>query len=151
MYWSILSKYSLSSFKRATGVSKEVFFELVEIVNNYKQLHRKHPTSGNKSILGIADTILLLLMYYREYRTQFHIGICYGLSESRVCELIQQTEQIIILDKRYHLPGKKQLLQVNSGIETALIDVSECTIERPKKSKDDTIQARKNDIHKRHN
>jgi hypothetical protein len=92
----------------------------------------------------------MMLMYYREYRTQFHIGICYGLSESRVCELIKETEQIIILDKRYHLPGKKQLLRLDSGIETALIDVSECVIERPKKSKGDTIPARKNDIPKKH-
>jgi hypothetical protein len=150
MHWKVLSKYSTASFKRATGVSKDVFLELVQIVTDYKRSIRKNPVSGSKSILSIEDTILMMLMYYREYRTQFHIGICYGLSESRVCELIKETEQIIISDKRYHLPGKKQLLKLDNGIETALIDVSECAIERPKKSKDATIQARKNDIHKKH-
>lgn len=62
-------------------------------------------------------------MYYREYRTQFHIEIYYGLSESRTCELIKETQKIIIKDKRYHLPRKKQLLSLNNGIETALNDI----------------------------
>lgn len=151
MHWKVISKYSLVNFKRATGVSKEIFAELVQIVGDYKRSIRKHPQSGSKSILSIEDRILMMLMYYREYRTQFHIGICYGLSESRVCELIQETEQIIITDKRYHLPGKKQLLKLDSGIETAIIDVAECPIERPKKSKGDTILARKNATPKKHN
>ena len=38
-------------------------------------------------------------------------------------------------DKRYHLLGKKQLLRMDSGIEVAIVDVSECSIERPKKTK----------------
>lgn len=76
MHWKVLSKYSLPSFKRATGVSKEVFEELVQIVTDYKKTKRKHPQSGSKSILCLEDTILMMLMYYREYRTQFHIGIC---------------------------------------------------------------------------
>jgi DNA-directed RNA polymerase specialized sigma subunit len=37
-----------------------------------------------------------MLMYYREYRTQFHIGVTYGISESRVCEIIKETECILI-------------------------------------------------------
>ncbi|MDR2681185.1 MAG: transposase family protein, partial [Tannerella sp.] len=29
-------------------------------------------------------------MYCREYRTRFHIGVTYCLSESRVCEIIKE-------------------------------------------------------------
>jgi len=151
MYWHYLQKFSAASFKRATGVHKEIFLELVDIVDSYKHLNRKHPNSGSKAILDTPDTILLMLMYYREYRTQFHIGICYGLSESRTCELIKETESIIMKDKRYHLSGKKQLLRVDSGIEVAIVDVSECCIERPKKNKGITIPARRNDIPTKHN
>ena len=150
MYWHYLQKFSPSSFKRATGVYKEIFLELVEIVDSYKRSNRKHPNSGSKAILDTPDTILLMLMYYREYRTQFHIGICYGLSESRTCELIRETESIIMNDNRYHLSGKKQLLRMDSGIEVAIVDVSECCIERPKKNKEITIQARKSDTPTRH-
>jgi hypothetical protein len=103
-----MSTYSAASFKRATGIHKNVFLEIVEILNNHKQLHRKHPTSGNKPILSTEDALLIVLMYYREYRTQYHIGITYGLSESRVCEIIKEIETIIVQDARYHLPGKKK-------------------------------------------
>jgi hypothetical protein len=41
MYWVHLQKYSPASFKRATGVYKEIFLELVSIVTLYKQSKRK--------------------------------------------------------------------------------------------------------------
>ncbi|MDR0365019.1 MAG: transposase family protein [Bacteroidales bacterium] len=49
-------------------------------------------------------------MYYREYRTQFHIGITYGVSESRVCKIIKEIESILIKDSCFHYP-KKALLK----------------------------------------
>ena len=149
MFWSYMSTYSSASFKRATGIHKNVFLELVEILTTYKQLHRKHPSSGNKSILSTEDALLMVLMYYREYRTQYHIGITYGLSESRVCEMIKEIESIIIQDARYHLPGKKKLLQPENTFEVVLIDVSESPVERPKKNNATIIQARKSDTPKK--
>lgn len=38
------------------------------------------------------DQLLLVLEYWREYRTQFHIATSWGLSESAVCRLIQKVE-----------------------------------------------------------
>ena len=149
MFWSYMSTYSAASFKRATGIHKNVFLELVEILNNYKLLHRNHPSSGNKSILITEDALLMVLMYYREYRTQYHIGITYGLSESRVCEMIKEIETIIVQDARYHLPGKKKLLQSENTFEVVLIDVSESPVERPKKNNADIILARKKDTPKK--
>jgi len=150
MFWSYMSTYSSASFKRATGIHKNVFLEIIEILNHHKQLHRKHPTSGNKSILSTEDALLMVLMYYREYRTQYHIGITYGLSESRVCEMIKEIETIIVQDARYHLPGKKRLLQSENTFEVVLIDVSESPVERPKKNNVGIIQARKSDTPKKH-
>jgi len=129
-----MSTHSASSFKRATGIHNNVFLEIVEILNNHKQLHRKHPTSGNKPILSTEDALLMVLMYYREYRTQYHIGITHVLSESRVYEMIKEIYSIIVQDARYHLPGKKKLLQSENTFEVVLIDVSESPVERPKKT-----------------
>ena len=84
---------------------------MLEILNRAKASSRKHPTRGTPPKLSNADKLLLLLMYYREYRTQFHIGVTYGISESRVCEIIKETERILINDARFHLPGKKLLLK----------------------------------------
>jgi hypothetical protein len=41
---------------------------------------------------------------------QFHIGVTYGISESHVCEIIKETESILIKNSCFHLPGKKSLL-----------------------------------------
>jgi len=98
-----MSTYSSASFKRATGIHKNVFLEIIEILNHHKQLHRKHQTSGNKSILSTEDALLMVLMCYREYRTQYHIGITYGLSD-RVCKMIKEIKTIIVQDASYHLP-----------------------------------------------
>lgn len=151
MFWKVLSKYSASSFKRATGLHKPVFLELVEIITDYKAGHRKSPHRGRKAVLGIEDQLLMVLMYLREYRTQYHIGLTYGLSESTVCETIRSVEDIIIKDNRYHLPGKKSLLDTGNPIEVVLVDVSESPVERPKKSNGDTIQAKRKSIPTRPN
>ncbi len=123
---------------------------MTEVVTAYKTTHRKHPTRGNPPKLSWEDKILLLLMYYREYRTMEHIGIAYGISESRVCEIIQETESILISDKRFHLPGKKKLLQAENNWEVVLIDVTETPIERPKQNNAGIIQARKRNTRSRH-
>jgi hypothetical protein len=73
-------------------------------------------------------------MYYREYRTQFHIGVTYGILESRVCEIIKETERILIKDSRFLLSCKKSLLKEENYIEVVLIDVPESPVERPKKT-----------------
>ena len=151
MFWNVLSKYSASSFKRATGIHKPVFFELVQIITDYKSGHRKSLHRGRKAVLSVEDQLLMVLMYLREYRTQYHIGLTYGLSESTVCETIRLIEDIIIKDNRYHLPGKKSLLDTGNPIEVVLVDVSESPVERPKKSKGNTIQARRKSIPTRPN
>lgn len=149
MFWDYLQKYSGAAFKRATGVHKEVFIEMVSIIKCYKEQHRKHPNRGRQAILSVENQLLLVLMYYREYRTQWHIGITYGLSENRVCDIIKEIESILIADNRYHLPSKKELLRTDNNIEVILIDVSESPIERPKKNSDIITLAKRNDIHKK--
>jgi hypothetical protein len=56
-------------------------------------------------------------MYYREYRTIFYTGVKYGISESRVCEIIKGTEPILIQGSRFHLPSKKTLLREENTFE----------------------------------
>ena len=137
-------------FKRCTGVKKDIFLLMLEVVDRYKEKHRKHPSRGVQPKLSNADRILLMLMYYREYRTQFHIGLTYGISESRVCEIIKEIESILIQDKRFHLPGKKALLKADNKFEVILIDVTESPVERPKKNSDTIIQEKRSDTVKKH-
>lgn len=136
-------------FKRLTGVKKAVFSQMLACIIGYKQGMRKHISRGRPAKLSFADKLLLMLMYYREYRTQFHIGVTYGISESSVCEIIKEMESILIKDKKFHLPGKKALVKADSTFEVVLVDVTESPVERPKKNSEGITQARKSDILKR--
>jgi len=73
----------------------------------------------------------MTLMYWREYRTQFHIGVTYGVSEATVCRTIQKVENVLIKSQQFHLPGKKVLQASDLEIEVVLIDATEQPIERP--------------------
>jgi hypothetical protein len=149
MFYKEIEKLNSKRFKRLTGVKREVFDQMHTVVNEAKTCSRKHPTRGTPAKLSNADKLLLLLMYYREYRTQFHIGVTYGISESRVCEIIKEMEHILIRAPRFHLPGKKALLKKENHFDMVLIDVTESPVERPKKNSDRIIPARKSVILKR--
>lgn len=135
MFYKAIKALNPSQFKRLTGVKREVFEQMLSVLEEFKSCSRKHPSRGTPAKLSHADKLLLLLMYYREYRTQFHIGVTYGISESRVCEIIKETESILIKDSRFHLPGKKSLLKEEAQFEVVLIDVTESPVERPKKNR----------------
>ena len=91
--------------------------------------------------------MLLLLGYYREYRTRLALAADFGLSESRCSILIREVESLLLKDRRFHLQGKKALL-VHSNASTdrremdhtVIIDVRGSPVERPKKSSVVTIQ-----------
>jgi hypothetical protein len=135
MLYKEIEGLNSSKFKRLTGVKREVFDQMLDALNQAMSASGKHPSRGTPAKLSNADGVLLLLMYYREYRTQIHIGITYGISESRVCEIIKEVETILLKDPRFHLPGKKSLLKPENTFEIVLIDATESPVERPKKSK----------------
>ena len=150
MFYKEIENLRPTLFKRLTGVKKEIFVQMLECITKYKQEHRKHASRGKPPKLSYADKLLLMLMYYREYRSQFHIGVTYGIAESSVCEIIQEMEQILIQDKRFHLPGKKALIQQENNWEVILVDVTESPVERPKKNSGKTTPGKRNDTRKKH-
>ncbi|MEZ5590253.1 MAG: transposase family protein [Gammaproteobacteria bacterium] len=52
-----------------------LFDEMVEVLEAAEQTKRK---PGRPSELSVADQLLLTLQYWREYRTLFHVGACFG-------------------------------------------------------------------------
>lgn len=140
MFYHNIKDYAPEKFKRLTGVSKPTFARMVDA------LVRGLPTFGRPPELCLEDRLLMVLMYWREYRTQEHIGETYGVSEATVSRTVRQFETILIQDKRFHLPGKKALHQSDTVFEIVLIDATECPCERPKKNRDATTPARRNAI-----
>jgi hypothetical protein len=125
-------------FKRLTGVQRATFEQMLEVVE--KGLRN----FGRPSKLSRADQLLLTLMYWREYRTEFHIAQSYGISEATVCRTIQKVENALVRSGKFRLPGKKALQASDTVFEVLLVDVSEQPIERPKKAKNGIIVAKRN-------
>ena len=67
----------------------------------------------------------MTLMYWREYRTQFHIAGSYGISEATVYRTINKVEDALMHSGEFHLPAKKMLQPSDTLIEVILVDVSE--------------------------
>lgn len=148
MKWDAIKDYKPAVFKRLTGVSKDTFMVMISEATRLapKSNHKiKGTKRGPKPKLGIEDKLLMLLMYYREYRTFLHISSDYGISEAQCWRIITELEMLLIKSEKFHLPGKKVLQQANS-FEIVLVDVAESPIERPKKNNGNIIQARRRNI-----
>jgi hypothetical protein len=124
-------------FKRSTGVSREMFEKMLAV------LQKEMREFGRPPKLGRTDQLLMTLMYWREYRTEFHIGITYGVSEATVCRTIQKVENVLMESGEFRLPGRKALQPSDTLIEVVLIDATEQPIERPKKSNASTTAAKR--------
>jgi len=126
-----------ADFKRSTGVQRSTFEKMLEVVETGLRDFGRPPK------LSRADQLLMTLMYWREYRTEFHIGLTYGVSESTVCRTIKKVEEVLIQSQQFHLPGKKVLQASDTVIEVVLLDVTEQPVERPKKDNADTTVAKR--------
>jgi hypothetical protein len=100
--------------------------------------NKKNSQRGKPSHLSTEDKLLMALEYLREYRTYFHLGQSYGLSESACYRNCRWIEDILIKSKAFSLPGRKALLRSDTKFEVILIDATETPIERPKKK--DSVQ-----------
>ncbi len=143
MKHEIIKEWKESDFKRLTGVKPKTFEKMLEAVT------RELPKLGRRPTLSRADQLLMTLMYWREYRTQFHIAGTYGVSESTVCRTINKVEDALMRSGEFTLPGKKSLSSSDTLIEVILVDVGEQPIERPKKNKKITTAVRKSGIHRK--
>jgi hypothetical protein len=121
---------------------------MVQVVKAQTLAKRKHPTKGSPAKRCLEDQLLMLLMYYREYRTFLHTATTYGYSEAQAFRIIRRLEELLIQSKAFHLPGKKALLRLESGLlgKIMVVDVGECPVERPKKNSGATILAKRENI-----
>ena len=140
-------KVNEENFKRLVGVKRSTFEEMVKEYKKAEEKRKKgHKVGGRKPKLSEEDRVLFMLEYYREYRTLYHIGTDYGISEGHASKIVREVESVLIKSGKFSLPSKRALYEAESKIEFVIIDATESPIQRPKKSKNDTIQGRKNNI-----
>ncbi len=144
MKYDSVQSLSDEAFKRSTGVQRSTFMKMLEVVGHGLRNFGRPPK------LSRPDQLLLtLMMYWREYRTKFHIGLTYGISEATVCRTIQKIENALITSEQFHLPGRKGLQPSGMKLEIVLVDVTEQPVERPQKNSEGTTAARKNATRKK--
>jgi hypothetical protein len=95
------------------------------MVRTIKAKDKEKKKPGRKPKLIIEDPILMTLQYLREYRTYYHIGKDWKISESCVCRIVHKIENILIKSRQFRLPGKKELWQSSSDEELVVMDVME--------------------------
>jgi hypothetical protein len=86
------------------------------------------------------------LEYLREYRTYFHIGGSYGISESYACKPIQRVGDTLIKSGGFRRRDVKRRRKSDVGYEVVLIDATETTVERPERSGASGIPERKSGL-----
>jgi hypothetical protein len=152
MFWHQIKEFTEKNFKRSTGVEFRTFKLMVKEVRHHdeKVSKKKGNSRSHPFKLCIEDQILMTLMYYREYRTLYHIGGTYGLHESNVGKNINRIETILKKCKAFKLPGKEELAGTNHRFEVIVVDATESPIERPKKNSTFTIRGRRKSIPLKH-
>ena len=149
MRWQTVKKLTPNQFKRLVGVQPETFKKMV---SEAKRINAEQPKKkvgkkrGPKEKINWYDKTLMMLMYYREYRTFAHIGASYNISEAQCWRIVTTMEQWLIKSELFHLPGKKKLTESDVELEVVIVDVSEHPIERPKKNNESIIQGKRKNI-----
>ena len=139
-----LLKQNDAGFKRYTGIHKATFYDMLEAMQQFEAQKTK---SGRPSVLSLEEQILLALTYWREYRTLYHIGMDFNVHESSASRIIHKVEDILIDSGKFELP-KKLPSRVDDHINwsVVIVDATETPIERPKKIKETTTVAKRNNI-----
>ena len=81
-------------YQKLFGVKKRTFDKMLEILT--EQYRKEHRQGGRPPKLSVLDKLLIMLCYYREYRTMQHIAFDYNVAKSTVCESIQWVEKTLI-------------------------------------------------------
>lgn len=150
MRWQTVKNLSETQFKRLVGVKPGTFETMVSEAKRISKLEAKKIAGkkrGPKEKLNWYDKVLMMLMYYREYRTFAHVGASYNISEAQCWRIVTTLECWLIKSKLFHVPGRKKLTQSDVEWDVVVVDVSEHPIERPKKNSGSIIQEKRKNIH----
>ncbi|WP_425378516.1 helix-turn-helix domain-containing protein [Spiroplasma endosymbiont of Polydrusus pterygomalis] len=112
---------------------------------------KKFKKGGKANKLSLENRLLMTLSYWREYRTYFHLGKIFGISESNCYRNIKLIENTLIKHPDFQqLDEQKTLINKYFNDKTIIIDATETAIQRPKKDKKNTIPEKRKSILSKH-
>lgn len=129
MKYEVIKNYNDNKFKRAVGISRELFELLVEVlIVAHKEKHKK---GGRKPKLSIENILVLYLTYYRDYNTFFSLGTIFGINEANAYRWIKWCESIVSVVFKDIINEITNMAKIDNSHEL-LVDVTECSIQRSK-------------------
>ena len=137
-----IARLKEKEYRKIFGVTKPIFEQMLGILE--KTFQEEHRRGGHPPKLSVLDKLIIMLCYYREYRTMESIAFDYGVTKSTVYESIRWAEESLMKSNNFSLPSKKALIE-DLDIEVVFVDATECEIERPQKNKSVTTPERKKD------
>ena len=143
MRYEIAEHLQDEEFKRSTGVERRTFQKMLEVFEKGQRDFGRPPR------LSRADQLLMTLLYWREYRTEYHIGLTYGVSEATVCRTIQKVEKALMQSGQFRLPDKKTLQTSGAAFDIVALDLAEPPIENPQEDSARAMAAGRNGTFKK--
>jgi DDE superfamily endonuclease len=131
---------SPEAFRSLTGLTPTAFLALlaqVEPTWHAAQQRRRNrpnrqrqPGAGPKHALGVADQLLMLLIYYRTYVSHAFLAFLFGVDDATVCRNLRALEPL--LAGIFRIPERKVELR-RDEIREVFFDGTERPKNRPKK------------------
>jgi hypothetical protein len=128
-------------FKRACGVHPQTFEAMLQALRAPAPQQVK---PGRPPTLSLEHQLLMPLQYWREYRTDFQIGLSWGVAEAVVCRTVQKIENLLLQSKACHGPGKKKLRAGGTPLAVLVVDVAASPVERPQQNSGNPTVGRRN-------
>jgi hypothetical protein len=140
-----IEKLDKENFKQITGVTREVFYKMLEVL---KMKYTLEHAQGGKPGLPVELKLTLALEYWREYRSFRHMANDHQISKSAINDAVIWVENSLAGSKEFKLADIKERFKSNDEVEIGviLIDVEEQPIERPKYNQKDSYSGKKNNI-----
>jgi hypothetical protein len=138
-----LEKLSDADFKLITGVTREVFDKMLNVLHRkYIEEHAKGGQPGQPVELRLT----LALEYWREYRSFRHMANDHQIAKSIINKAVIWVEDTLSESDEFKLKDIKERFKPSeeNPIKIVVIDVEEQPIERPKYNQKDSYSGKKN-------
>ena len=134
-----IKKLKKENYQKIFGIKKDTFDKMLKLLNESYRI--EHLRGGHPPKLSVLDRLVIMLSYYRDYRTMENIAFEYGVAKSTICG-VKWAENTLIKSGEFSLPKKRELVR-DTEIEVVLVDATECEIERPKKNSVDITREKR--------
>lgn len=138
-----IEKLKEKEFKRITGVTREVFEQMLEVL---RKKYREEHSRGGQNGMAVELRLTLALEYWREYRTYEHMSNDHQIKKSVINRAVMWVEDVLSESEEFQIKELKERFKPDeeSCISVIIVDVEEQPIERPFENQEASYSGKKN-------